>query len=153
MSKRVGPPPIKCYVSPLPSSSFASFRHFAGRALDYRYVIDDYVARDRDLRSYELTDDDWVAIRLVTNWLKSFRSATTQMSATKHATLSLTQAIFRGLQDSVKDSIRSLPRSVSPTLRDAMIRAHRKLSDYYMKFDESPFYVWSSSASVFCADV
>jgi hypothetical protein len=34
-----------------------------------------------------------------------------------------------------------------------MVRAHRKLSDYYMKFDQSPFYIWSSSgfpALIFC---
>jgi hypothetical protein len=118
-----------------------------GRAIDYHHVIDSYVARDRDLRSYELSDDDWNSIRLVTNWLKSFRSATHQMSATKDTTLSLTQAIFRGLQDSVKTSLRSLPHNANPLLKAAMIKAHRKLSDYYMKFDESPLYVWSSSES------
>jgi hypothetical protein len=119
--------------------------HYPGRALDFEQVIDRYVAQDRDLRTAELLPAEWDAIRLVTKWLKAFRSATTQMSATKHSTLSFTHAIFRGLQDSVKDSLRSLPYGSSPELRNAVLNAHRKLSDYYFKFDQSPFYVWASS--------
>jgi hypothetical protein len=58
-------------------------------------VIDSYVARDRDLRAYELSPEDWTAIRLVTRWLKAFRSATTQMSATKYTTLKLYFKAYR----------------------------------------------------------
>ena len=115
-----------------------------GRALDYREVIDTYVARNRDLRDHELSQDDWDGIALVTGWLKSFRSATTQMSATHHPTLSSTHAIFRGLQEQIKDDLTNLPMATSPALVLGLTNAHRKLSDYYYKFDESPFYTWAA---------
>ena len=58
--------------------------------------------------------------------------------------LSSTQAIFRGLQESLQDSLRELPNNTPPRLKNSLIKAHRKLSDYYTKFDESPYYIWSS---------
>src|SRR6267154_2774485 len=115
-----------------------------GRALDYRTVLDDFVAKNRELRKYELLDEDWEAIALVAQWLKAFRSATTQMSTTKCPMLSSTHAIFQGLQDSLADSLRSLPNNTPTLLRQAFVNAHRKLSDYYGKFEESPYYTWSS---------
>jgi hypothetical protein len=84
---------------------------------------------------------------MVSTWLKDFRSATTQMSATKHSMLSSTQAIFRGLQESLKESLRTLPDNVPPRLKLALVNAHRKLSDYYTNFDASPYYIWSSRKS------
>src|SRR5262245_27860539 len=72
-----------------------------GRALDHREVIDDFVAKTRELRHLELSAEDWDSVTLVTQWLKTFRSATTQMSSTKHSMLSSTHAIFRGLQESI----------------------------------------------------
>lgn len=116
----------------------------AGRALDYRNIINAFVAKVRDLRKYELSSEDWDAVKLVTGWLKSFRSATTQMSATKTTTLSSTHAIFRGLQEDVRKAIAGLPQTAPVRIRDALLAAHLKLSDYYYKFDESPFYVWAS---------
>ena len=105
------------------------------------------MAKTRDLRAFELTASDWESIILVTGWLKAFLSATTQMSTTKCATLSFTHAIFRGLQESVRQSLRDLPAGAAPQLKQAILLAHRKLSDYYYKFDESPLYVWASSRS------
>jgi hAT family C-terminal dimerisation region len=121
---------------------------WAGRALDYREAIDSFVAKTRDLRAFELALSDWDAVILITGWLKSFRSATTQMSTTKHATLSFTHAIFRGLQESVRQSLRDLPADCEPLLKQSILLAHRKLSDYYYKFDESPLYIWASSRSL-----
>jgi hypothetical protein len=118
-----------------------------GRALDYRTVLDDFVAKNRELRKYELLDEDWEAIALVAQWLKAFRSATTQMSTTKRPMLSSTHAIFRGLQDSITESLRSLPNNTPPLLRRALLNVHRKLSDYYGKSDESPYYTWASRTS------
>jgi len=115
-----------------------------GRALDYREVIDTYVAHYHDLRNYELSEVDWEGIALVAGWLKSFRSATTQMSAMHHTTLSSTHAIFRGLQEQIKDILTGLPPTTSPTLVLGLTDAHRKLSDYYYKFDESPLYTWAA---------
>jgi hypothetical protein len=59
--------------------------------------------------------------------------------------LSMTHVIFRGLQDELHDTIRTLPKDIaSPRLIKGLTDAHRKLSDYYNTFDESPFYIWSS---------
>jgi hypothetical protein len=66
------------------------------------------------------------------------------MSATKQATLSSTHAIFRGLQEQLREDIATLPRTAPARLRTALANAHRKLSDYYYKFDQSPYYMWAS---------
>jgi hypothetical protein len=78
------------------------------------------------------------------SWLKSFPAATTQISTTKVPMLSTTHAIFHGLQDDIKDILRHLPATVSPSLKYGLINAHMKLSDYYHKYDESPFYTWAA---------
>ncbi|KAF8440933.1 hypothetical protein L210DRAFT_3400461 [Boletus edulis BED1] len=114
------------------------------RAMDYHSVIDDFVAKNRELRKHELQDEDWKAIALVAHWLKLFQSATTQMSTTKHPMLSWTHAIFRGLQDSLADSLSSLPNNIPTPLRHGLLNAHWKLSDYYGKSDASPYYTWAS---------
>jgi hAT family C-terminal dimerisation region len=85
---------------------------------------------------------------MVTRWLKSFRSATTQMSATKTPMLSSTHAIFRGLQAEIRDILRD-EQGLSPRLIQGLSDAHLKLSEYYYKFDESPFYLWASRKSPF----
>jgi hypothetical protein len=106
------------------------------------------VTRNRDLHVYELSEDDWASIKLVSSWLKSFRSATTQMSATNVPMLSTTHAIFRGLQEDIKEILRSLPSGISPDIKLGLIDAHTKLSNYYHKYDESPFYTWAARASL-----
>ena len=104
------------------------------------------------MRSYELSRNDWAAIALVKDWLCGFRDAILDMSTTKHATLSYVHAVFKGLQDHVKDALRGLPDTAPPALRDGLINAHRKLSDYYYKFDESPYYIWAASEFIMCSN-
>jgi hypothetical protein len=128
---------------------WSSTHQMLRRAMDYCAVLDDFVAKNRELRKYELQDKDWEAIALVAQWLKSFRSATTQMSTTKCPMLSSTHAIFRGLQDSLTESLRSLPNNTPALLRQALLNAHRKLSDYYGKSNESPYYTWALHMSPF----
>ncbi|KAJ6559621.1 hypothetical protein B0H19DRAFT_944872, partial [Mycena capillaripes] len=118
-----------------------------GRAIDYRSVIDNFVAKNRDLRHLELSDADWDAIMMVTGWLKSFRTATTTMSTTKKPMLSFTTTIFRGLQDDLRTTIKNLPIGTPSVLRNGLLEAHRKLSDYYYKFDQSPYYTWAACMS------
>jgi hypothetical protein len=108
-----------------------------GRALDYCPAIDAFVGRKRELRDLEISKDEWNSIKMVATWLKSFRSATTQMSATKTPMLSTTHAVFRGLQDDLRTILRDLPSSVSLSIKKGLTDAHRKLSDYYYKYDES----------------
>ena len=115
-----------------------------GRALDYCESFNSFVRLHTDLWLYLLSDEEWDSIGYVASWLKTFRSATTQMSTTKKPMLSTTHAVFRGLQDEIRNIIRTLPPSTSPQLIKGLTDAHRKLSDYYHTFDESPFYLWSS---------
>ena len=115
-----------------------------GRALDYRDTIDSFVSRNKDLHALELSNADWESIKLVASWLKLFWFATTEMSTTNSPMLSTTHAIFRGLQDEIKDILRSLPNSVSPKIKLGLTDVHRKLSDYYYQYDASPFYTWAA---------
>jgi hypothetical protein len=66
------------------------------------------------------------------------------MSATKIPMLSTTHAIFRGLQDDIKDTTRHFPNSASPTIKLGLTDAHRKLGDYYYEYDALPFYTWAA---------
>jgi hypothetical protein len=102
------------------------------------------VGKHRDIRHLDLTDADWNAIILVAGWLKDFRTATTLMSTTKRPVLSFTHTVFRGLQEDLRKSIRELSLSTPSALRNGLIEAHRKLSDYYHKSDDSPFYTWAA---------
>jgi hypothetical protein len=140
---------IKCYVRVL-LSFLLLISSVSGRAYDFRDAIDDFVAspKHKDLRPYELSASDWSAISLVKEWLRSFRDAVLDMSTTKRVTLSYVHAVFKGLQEHIKASLAALPNTASPGLRQGLVNAHRKLSDYYYKFDESPYYVWAASKSL-----
>jgi hypothetical protein len=61
--------------------------------------------------------------------------------------LSSTHAIYRGLQDSLRTSLSTLPDNAPPTLQLGLAQAHRKLSDYYNKIDDSQYYTWASRES------
>ncbi|PPQ80819.1 hypothetical protein CVT25_001944 [Psilocybe cyanescens] len=97
----------------------------------------------------ELDKNDWDAISQVASWLKAFHSATTQMSKTKEPMLSTVHAIFRGLQDHIRSILSQLPDSAPTQLRDGLLEAHNKLSEYYYKSYESPYYTWAASAFFF----
>ena len=115
-----------------------------GRALDYRNELDDFVSHNCDLRGLELSSDEWDAISQVASWLKAFRSATTDMSTMKKPMLSTTLSIFRGLQQHVQEILRKLLDTAPPQLKKGLLDAHLKLSEYYYRFDQSPFYTWAA---------
>ncbi|KAH9047029.1 hypothetical protein EDB83DRAFT_2227474 [Lactarius deliciosus] len=123
-----------------------SYFIFLGRALDFSKEIDAFTGSHRDLRGLELDPTEWESISLVTGWLKAFRSATTDMSTTKKPMLSTVHAIFRGLQDHIKTILETLPDTVLPQLHNGLVAAHQKLSEYYYRSDESPYYTWAASA-------
>ncbi|KAJ7101789.1 hypothetical protein C8R44DRAFT_887971 [Mycena epipterygia] len=66
------------------------------------------------------------------------------MSTSKRPMLSYTHAIFRDLQEDLRLSLKQLPFSTSSVLRNGLLEAHRKLSDYYYKMDQSPYYTWAA---------
>jgi hypothetical protein len=144
-SRRDGRQLTRCFVSTFQYDNCLPYK-ISGRALKHRETINTFIYRHEDLIQYRLTEEDWRAIEMVTRWLKSFRSATTQMSATRSPMLSSTHAIFRGLQDDIKDFLRT-EKGLSPRLIKGLSDAHLKLSEYYYKFDESPFYLWASRRS------
>jgi len=115
-----------------------------GRALNYRRTINSFISQNKDLHILELSDADWDSIKLMASWLKSFRSATMEMSTTMLPMLSTTHTIFRGLQDDIKDILCSLPNSVSPKIKLELTDVHCKLSDYYYQFNALPFYTWAA---------
>lgn len=126
---------------------------FIGRALDFSKEIDAFTGSNRDLRGLELDPAEWEAITLVSNWLKTFRSATTEMSTTKKPMLSTVHAIFRGLQEHIKTILETLPDTANPQLRDGLVAAHQKLSEYYYRSDASPYYTWAASEFHFFYDL
>lgn len=114
--------------------------------MQYEAEINSFVTlrANKDLRDLELSEDEWSSIRLVATWLEKFRDATTQMSATHQPMLSHTHAIFRGLQEHLRGSLHTLPSGIDPFIRNGLVAAHQKLSEYYYRFDQSPFYVWAA---------
>ncbi|KAJ3533021.1 hypothetical protein NMY22_g7505 [Coprinellus aureogranulatus] len=114
------------------------------RALSFRTAVTYFTAKNLELRKFELSDSDWTAIEMVCKWLECFQAATREMSATRTPMLSTTIAIFRGLQQQIKEAIRSLPPSTSPIVRNALVKAHKKLSDYYFRFDTSSYGTWAA---------
>ncbi|KJA21873.1 hypothetical protein HYPSUDRAFT_139870, partial [Hypholoma sublateritium FD-334 SS-4] len=115
-------------------------------AIMYESSIKHFVAANyRVLGDFDLSDSDWKDIKLVAGWLQMFRIATTQMSATNIPMISTSHAIFRGLQDQLKHILQSLPANISPSIHSGILSAHWKLSDYFTKFDESPYYTWAAS--------
>ncbi len=89
---------------------------------------------------------------MVTDWLKQFHLVTMEMSTTKTPMLSTMHATFRGLQQHIKEILTSLPDSMAPEIKQGLTDAHRKLSDYYYKFDASPFYIWATCMCSFLLD-
>lgn len=44
----------------------------------------------------------------------------------------------------LRTTIKELPVGTPSVLRNGLLEAHRKLSEYYYKFDQSPFYTWAA---------
>ena len=118
---------------------------YLGHTLLFQKEVDDFVGHNCELCFLEMDEHEWEAIHQVADWLKMFRSATTQMSSLKGSSiLSTTHAIFRGLQEHLRDIIRFLPASAPAKTRSTLLDAYAKLSDYYYQYDQSPFYTWSA---------
>jgi hypothetical protein len=102
----------------------------------------DRYARVHDL-AY-LSDNDWTAVETVSRWLKVFRTATARMSSSKTTTLSTIYSTFTKLQDTLRTQLRDLDSSLPQELGQGLQRALIKLSEYFSKADDTPFYLWAS---------
>jgi hypothetical protein len=69
------------------------------------------------------------------------------MSTSKESILSATHAIFRGLEEHIQGIYRNLPSSTPSRIKAGLLDAHKKLSDYYYRYDQSPFYTWAARES------
>ncbi|KZS86969.1 hypothetical protein SISNIDRAFT_395671, partial [Sistotremastrum niveocremeum HHB9708] len=107
----------------------------------YRKAIDAYIYKNKDMRAFDLSEDEWDALERVAFWLRCFREATTMMSTTKDSQLGNTHTVYRGLQDHLKEALVSLPANAPISLRTGLVEAHRKLSDYLHIIDDSPYYL------------
>ncbi|KAJ7592509.1 hypothetical protein C8J56DRAFT_885676 [Mycena floridula] len=114
----------------------------SGRALKYRDAIFRYVAvtEDSQLRKFALSDDDWAI------------SSSSVMSSTKKPMLPTVHAIFYGLQKTIREELAKLPSSVNPGIKQGLLDAQRKLSNYYFKFDQSVHYTWAASYETLCRE-
>ena len=50
----------------------------------------------------------------------------------------------------IKMILRGLPATVPWVIKKGLLDMHEKLSDYYHKFDESPFYTWAACKWLHC---
>ncbi|KAL5478914.1 hypothetical protein ACEPAI_2201 [Sanghuangporus weigelae] len=112
-------------------------------ALRFQHAIDVFSTR-RELRQHELDEEDWLSIQKVADWLIVFRHATTDMSSTKKAALSLAFGYFLVLQNKIRSIIDELPANIAPQLKRGLIAAHEKLVEYLFCFTVSPYYLWAS---------
>ncbi|CAA7270448.1 unnamed protein product [Cyclocybe aegerita] len=96
------------------------------RAAELKKPLNNFVAKTCQLRPYELTDQDWTSVKMVMDWLHIFKDATQQML------------------DKLKTILHSLPANVPTNVKNGLVRAHQKLSDYYFKFDQSPHVCWAA---------
>jgi hypothetical protein len=136
--------PIRCFVCVLLLiSSLYSYRKC--RAGTWLPLGDRYIYGKKPWPcKVQLTAHDWDGIVLVAKWLKQFRHATTKMSTMKLPMLSSTHATFRGLQKHLKTVISMLPNDTAPEIKTGLLDAHCKLSNYYYKFDQSPWNIWAA---------
>jgi hypothetical protein len=110
----------------------------------YEDAIKGWLAMQNDSSAIPLlTEHEWDAIRLFAAWLAKFRAATTKMSPSKQMTLSAVHAVFQDLQNKLKMHLSTLSPFTPPELVAGLTAAHRKLSDYYYKFDQLPYYIWA----------
>ena len=118
--------------------------------MKYEGEINTFVVlrENQDLRNLELSEGEWSSIKLISGWLEKFRDATTQMSTTHQPMLSHTHAIFRGLQEHIREALRDLPPGIDLCIKHGLLAAHHKLAEYYYRFDQSPFYIWAARMSV-----
>ncbi|KAM5546301.1 hypothetical protein V8D89_000427 [Ganoderma adspersum] len=125
---------------------WSSMHSMLRRVCTHQVPIDKFVCdpANKDLRQYELSWQDWEALSIITQWLQLYRDAILEMSVTTRPTISEVSAVFKGLQEHLCKLLTMLPKGTPRVLRDGLVNAHYKLSDYSFLFDGSPFYAWAS---------
>ncbi|KAF9486661.1 hypothetical protein BDN71DRAFT_1437423, partial [Pleurotus eryngii] len=105
-------------------------------ALAHREILSDFIGKNWDLLKYDLMPAHWDAIALVEIWLRNFHATTVQMSATFQLMLSQTFAMLQGLQEILRDTIRTLSTDIPTQLHNVLVDSHLKLIlDPHISYD------------------
>ena len=117
-------------------------------ALEYIEAIRLFVGlAPADAKLEQLSAIEWNVIMHVEKWLDSFREATTLMLVAQAPALSVVLTIFCDIQDDIQAAYRELPLLAPLALKQGVLNAHWKLSNYYYLTDASPYYIWASRKS------
>jgi hypothetical protein len=101
------------------------------RALELREPLDAFVASERDLRVYQLVDEEWFLLDTIRDLLQVFKEATDELCASAYPTLTTTIPIYDCILDKIKAFADT--HSESRALVEAAEAAKKKLETYYTK--------------------
>ncbi|CAB5217264.1 unnamed protein product, partial [Rhizophagus irregularis] len=108
------------------------------RAFEMREAIDAMVNSDRDLRSFEITDDEWNKIKEIISVLKIFVQTTKILSSAKYPMLSSAIPIYNYLMDGLETYCENFDSSGDMVI--AVKAGLEKLEIYYEKTDDTTMY-------------
>jgi hypothetical protein len=108
------------------------------RALELREPLDNFAACDRDLREYQLTDEEWSLLETVSGLLKVFKDATDCLCASSYPTLSTAIPIYNYMMDQVEDFRDT--HSECKAIVEATSAAIEKFKEYYSKGSDAAVY-------------
>jgi hypothetical protein len=109
------------------------------RALELRGPLGNVAMLDRDLRAYQLTDEEWSMLETVSNPLKMFKRATDCLSGSTYPTLNAAIPVYNYLMDMIEGFMET--HRESAVLVEAARAAWNKLSTYYSKSEAAVYAV------------
>lgn len=106
---------------------------FDKRGLKLRVAIDE-IAKNKDLRKYELSKEDWRILHQVLEFLEEFAIITKYIEGSGYPTLSLVVPMYHRLLVILEDISKNLHESIShPLIVEGASASLQKLSLYYDK--------------------
>ena len=103
---------------------------FLKRALKLRTSIDE-IAKEQDLRKYEIHNSEWDILKEIFSFLEEFALITTYIEGCDYPTLSLVVPMFNQLLDILRDV--SKDTSKNPLVMQGAAAGLQKLLNYYDK--------------------
>ncbi|EXX56006.1 hypothetical protein RirG_220070 [Rhizophagus irregularis DAOM 197198w] len=107
------------------------------RALEMREALDATASSDKDLRIFELNENEWNTIKEIMSVLKVFIRATKVVSSAKYPILSTTIPIYNFLIDKLESYC---DKSNYSDIANAVKVGINKLDTYYTKTDDTNMY-------------
>ncbi|KZS03598.1 Uncharacterized protein APZ42_033644 [Daphnia magna] len=109
---------------------WSSTYFFLKRALKIKNALNE-IAKEQELRMYELQEDVWIILSQVFAFLEDFAVVTTYVEASQYPTLSLVVPMYTRLLDQLEEA--SCDHSKHPLLVQGAAAGFAKLSSYYDK--------------------